>query len=94
GFLAEPASTWPNVFGRFRLFIDYPFFLPCFAAGLYAFITFVIPLFSLKETLPSKAKKNVYDVNNAESPLLNPDSNELDYGSTRHDTTISESSTV
>ncbi|KAI3605684.1 major facilitator superfamily multidrug-dha1 sub-family [Moniliophthora roreri] len=100
GFLAQPASTWPNVFGRFQLFIDYPFFLPCFAAGLYAFVTFVIPLFSLKETLPSKTRKDDYDDNDdlsAESPLLNSDSNEPDYGSTRYireNTTTSESSTI
>ncbi|KAF9254764.1 MFS general substrate transporter [Marasmius fiardii PR-910] len=75
GFLAEPANTWPNVFGKVPLFVNYPFFLPCFVAGMYAFSAFVIPLFRLRETHPSFQSKNESrshnsDVSSQTCPLL------------------------
>ncbi|KAK7043855.1 hypothetical protein VNI00_008020 [Paramarasmius palmivorus] len=99
GYLAEPATTWPGVFGKVKLFIDYPFFLPCFAAGLYAFMTFVIPLFNLKETLPSKTiTKSENEADDESSPLLNTisDPNEIDYGTAQHthESTTSESNAI
>ncbi|KAF9259465.1 hypothetical protein L218DRAFT_665918 [Marasmius fiardii PR-910] len=49
GFLAEPAKSWPNVFGKAPFLVNHPFFLPCFVAGMYAFSAFVVPLFGLRE---------------------------------------------
>ncbi|KAG7090166.1 hypothetical protein E1B28_011774 [Marasmius oreades] len=87
GFLAEPAKSWPNFFGRIPLFVDYPYFLPCFVTGLYAFMTFVIPLFGLKETHPSfKAKTQVLaDTGDltSQTPLL-ADRNDHSYDATRN----------
>ncbi|KAK7037835.1 hypothetical protein VNI00_010796 [Paramarasmius palmivorus] len=91
GYLAEPAKTWPSVFGKLQFFVDYPYFLPCFVAGLYAFITFIIPFFGLKETLASmtsiKAEREV-NAEEESAPLLGstPGSTEPEpnYGSTQH----------
>ncbi|KAL0569431.1 hypothetical protein V5O48_012535 [Marasmius crinis-equi] len=57
GLLSEPAATWPDVFGRLRLFVDYPYFLPCLIAGTYAFSVFLAVLIGLKESHPSLRKE-------------------------------------
>ncbi|KAL0570254.1 hypothetical protein V5O48_011716 [Marasmius crinis-equi] len=57
GLLANPARTWPKVFGKVPIFVDYPYFLPCLVAGLYAFVTFIVPLFGLRETHPAFQKE-------------------------------------
>ncbi|KAJ3898999.1 major facilitator superfamily multidrug-resistance, DHA1 sub-family [Lentinula edodes] len=68
GVLADPAARWPHVFGKLRFFIQYPWFLSCFAAGLLAFVAFVLSCGGLKETLPSKVKRKCVVES---SPLLN-----------------------
>ncbi|KAF5391985.1 hypothetical protein D9757_003305 [Collybiopsis confluens] len=57
GLLADPAATWPRTFGRLAFFIEYPWFLPCFAAGLIAFSAFLLSSWGLKETLRTKITK-------------------------------------
>ncbi|TEB35962.1 MFS general substrate transporter [Coprinellus micaceus] len=49
GSLANPAKKYPDVFGE-AFFEEYPYFLPCFAAGLLAFATAVFGVLSLSET--------------------------------------------
>ncbi|KAK1235353.1 hypothetical protein PQX77_001426 [Marasmius sp. AFHP31] len=57
GLLANPATRWPNTFGKFPFFYEYPYFLPCAAAGLFSFMCFVSAFVGLKESHPSyKAK--------------------------------------
>ncbi|KAJ3936874.1 MAG: major facilitator superfamily multidrug-resistance, DHA1 sub-family [Lentinula lateritia] len=68
GVLADPAARWPHVFGKLRFFIQYPWFLSCFAAGILAFVAFVLSCWGLKETLPSKVKRQCVVES---SPLLN-----------------------
>jgi hypothetical protein len=53
GFLSQPAKQWPNIFGSFQLFLDYPYSLPCLVTGLYIFITLVLCVFYLKEVSPA-----------------------------------------
>ncbi|KAK1226811.1 hypothetical protein PQX77_010218 [Marasmius sp. AFHP31] len=89
GLLADPAKTWPNVFGKVQLFIDYPFFLPCFVAGLYAFLTFIIPLFGLRETHPTLGRTEK-PVQNETDPLLSGH-DEPRYDGTRQATTPTNS---
>jgi len=59
GVLADPSARWPHIFGRFPLFTEFPWFLPCFAAGLLAFLAFIFSYWGLKETLPRKVKPKV-----------------------------------
>ena len=47
--LSQPAETWPSLFGTYKFFHQYPYFLPCAAAGLLAFISGTIAFLSLKE---------------------------------------------
>ncbi len=49
GILSNPATRWPRVFGKIQLFEDHPYLLPCLAAAVVAFLTFVIAFFGLKE---------------------------------------------
>lgn len=35
GFLALPAQNFPSVFGDNTFLIKYPYFLPCFIAGIF-----------------------------------------------------------
>lgn len=49
GVLASPATQWPQSFGKIAFFHDYPYFLACAAAGLFAFVAFVLSYIGLKE---------------------------------------------
>ncbi|KAF8344729.1 major facilitator superfamily domain-containing protein [Amanita rubescens] len=53
GVLSQPAARWPDTFGRLAYFNSHPYFLPCFAASLLAFLVFIAALTALEETLPS-----------------------------------------
>ncbi|KAF5359367.1 hypothetical protein D9756_003058 [Leucocoprinus leucothites] len=54
GVLSNPATRWPNVFGKIAVFVQHPYFLPCLVAGIISFFTFVIGFVGLKETLSSR----------------------------------------
>ncbi|KAF9062513.1 major facilitator superfamily domain-containing protein [Rhodocollybia butyracea] len=66
GILADPASRWPDIFGKFTFFQEYPWFLPCFTAGLLAFLAFLLSLWGLRETLSTKVKQTYTEA----APLL------------------------
>ena len=51
GVLANPATQWPQIFGKLVFFHDYPYFLPCAAAGLLCFVAFGLSYIGLKEVL-------------------------------------------
>ncbi|KAF8634151.1 hypothetical protein AX15_001051 [Amanita polypyramis BW_CC] len=64
GLLARPATRWPELFGKLAYLRDHPYFLPCFAASLVAFSSFLGGLVRLKETIRSgisqqKAKRGL-----------------------------------
>ncbi|KAH9481774.1 Major facilitator-type transporter psiT2 [Psilocybe cubensis] len=77
GSLSNPATRWPETLGHISYLKTHPYFLPCFVAAFFAFISFLIVCFVLEETLPSKAtrippKQNSTDVCSLKttSPLL------------------------
>ncbi|KIK60236.1 hypothetical protein GYMLUDRAFT_244664 [Collybiopsis luxurians FD-317 M1] len=72
GVLADPARTWPHVFGKIWFFEQYPWFLPCFAAGLLAFYAFALSSWGFKKTLPKKAMASPSLLNDAEAKLSSP----------------------
>ncbi|KAG6904689.1 hypothetical protein DXG01_008087, partial [Tephrocybe rancida] len=53
GMLSQPEKTWPDMFGKFAFFHQYPYFLPCAVAAFIAFLPTVLAFVGLKETLPS-----------------------------------------
>ncbi|KAJ7579081.1 major facilitator superfamily multidrug-resistance, DHA1 sub-family [Mycena floridula] len=57
GVLANPAISWPRIFGNFAFFYEYPYFLPCATAGFISFLAFLGGCFFLQETLPSRRKR-------------------------------------
>ncbi|KAG6330572.1 hypothetical protein ID866_8516 [Astraeus odoratus] len=51
GTLSRPQDHLPHLFSA-RFWADYPYFLPCAVASLFAVLVFLTILFFLKETLP------------------------------------------
>ena len=56
GYLAEPARTWPSVFGQ-TLFDEYPYLLPNALYGSVAALAWLVGLFSLRESLPPEERR-------------------------------------
>ncbi|WRT64295.1 uncharacterized protein IL334_001226 [Kwoniella shivajii] len=54
GFFAEPAKQWPNVFGRWSLFVHYPYALPCLICAVYILFSMILCAVWLKETRPEE----------------------------------------
>ncbi|KAF9141587.1 hypothetical protein BGX30_004504 [Mortierella sp. GBA39] len=50
GYLANPAQTFPEIFGDWEFFIEYPYFLPCFVASMGGVVGFLVGFFFLRET--------------------------------------------
>ncbi|KAF9116057.1 hypothetical protein BGX27_005086 [Mortierella sp. AM989] len=50
GYLANPAKTFPDIFGNWPFFIEYPYFLPCFVAAMGSVVGFIVGYFFLEET--------------------------------------------
>ncbi|KAJ3744835.1 major facilitator superfamily domain-containing protein [Lentinula detonsa] len=83
GILANPATQWPQLFGKFVFFRDFPYFLACAAAGLLAFVAFALSCIGLKESSPTfknQKMKNVTSFDESE-PLLQDDETQSNYGS-------------
>ncbi|KAI9626300.1 hypothetical protein KEM48_010552 [Puccinia striiformis f. sp. tritici PST-130] len=58
GYTAEPARQYPNsIFAKYTFFSTYPYFIPCFLAGLLNIFAVVLGILYLEETLPSKLIK-------------------------------------
>ncbi|KAG6819997.1 hypothetical protein H0H93_006616 [Arthromyces matolae] len=53
GLLAQPATRWPDVFGKISLLHEFPYLLPCAVAGLISLSIAICGFLGLKETLPS-----------------------------------------
>lgn len=66
GYLAQPAQQYPGIFGNIQFLIDYPYFLPCFIAGLTNALAVILGFFYLEETLPSREKKGKTSTGNGE----------------------------
>jgi MFS family permease len=54
GGLSKPAEQYPSVFGRIKLFKDFPYALPTFAAGAVGASAAIINALFVKETLNRK----------------------------------------
>ncbi|KAJ3081493.1 hypothetical protein HK102_002310, partial [Quaeritorhiza haematococci] len=50
GFLSNPVTKYPDLFGHIDFFRHYPYFLPCFVSALISITGFVIGFFYLEET--------------------------------------------
>ncbi|KAH9052774.1 MFS general substrate transporter [Lactarius vividus] len=57
GMLSRPQDRWPNVFSH-PFWGEYPYFLPCLAAALYALLSFSLAAIFLKETVNRDPKRN------------------------------------
>ncbi|KIK60237.1 hypothetical protein GYMLUDRAFT_43977 [Collybiopsis luxurians FD-317 M1] len=87
GILADPATTWPHIFGKISFFKEYPWFLPCFAAGLLAFVAFLLSSWGLKETLATKVTEKKSKSKSSPSLLLNDAEATPSYGSIQNEPT-------
>ncbi|KAF4604463.1 hypothetical protein EYR40_003237 [Pleurotus pulmonarius] len=54
GSLSHPAERFPRLFGRSKILLEYPYFLPCAISGTFALIAWLVTYFFLKETLAVK----------------------------------------
>ncbi|KAJ3556456.1 hypothetical protein NP233_g11973 [Leucocoprinus birnbaumii] len=93
GVLSNPATRWPNIFGKIALFKEHPYFLPCLVAAIVSFFTFIVASLGLKETHPSRliTKKPTDDkerrlasegLNASPADALLGNSESSDYGTT------------
>ncbi|KNZ58649.1 hypothetical protein VP01_1888g3 [Puccinia sorghi] len=58
GYTAEAARQYPHsIFNKYTFFSTYPYFIPCFLAGLLNLVALVLGALFLEETLPSKTSK-------------------------------------
>ncbi|KAF9290277.1 hypothetical protein BGZ68_007501 [Mortierella alpina] len=58
GYLANPAKTFPDTFGDWAFFIEYPYFLPCFVAAMGSVVGFIVGYFFLEETKGKRATQD------------------------------------
>ncbi|KAL0569629.1 hypothetical protein V5O48_012338 [Marasmius crinis-equi] len=79
GILSEPADRWPTIFGGV-FFRENPYFLPCAAAALFAFIAFVSCFFLLKEThkVHPRLKPNLESSSERDPLLQNAQNSNVD----------------
>lgn len=54
GSLADPARQYGGPFAKVQLFLDYPYALPSFIAGIFGLSAVIISVFFLEETLQSE----------------------------------------
>jgi len=58
GYTAEAARQYPHsIFNKYSFFSTYPYFIPCFLAGLLNLFAVLLGALFLDETLPSKTSK-------------------------------------
>ena len=51
GFLSRPAARWPDTLGRLAFLKNHPYFLPCLAVAIIAFVSFIGGFVALKEVI-------------------------------------------
>ncbi|KAG6810089.1 hypothetical protein H0H92_013363 [Tricholoma furcatifolium] len=87
GLLAEPATRWPIIFGKFPYFTLHPYFLPCAVAGLFSFLIALTAFIGLKESLPAALARVGKQSKNPElaERLLTDDN--TNYGTIQNDET-------
>ncbi|KAG0054512.1 hypothetical protein BGZ83_011106 [Gryganskiella cystojenkinii] len=71
GYLANPAQNFPDTFGHWPFFIEYPYFLPCLIAAIGSVVGFIVGYFFLEETrgrksLASTVEDNKIDATNGD----------------------------
>jgi len=79
GLLSEPAKKYS--WGQYRLFVLFPYLLPCLAAAFITTLTAIMTHFFLKETLQKKIGNVVYEVKvdvKIEEDVIEEDLNEED----------------
>ncbi|KAK2467254.1 hypothetical protein APHAL10511_000803 [Amanita phalloides] len=84
GLLSQPAIRWPETLGKITYLKNHPYFLPCFAAAMIAFLTYLGALVGLQETLPSAIlRKKQRHLQSSPSPSTNlsVDNDVPNYGS-------------
>ncbi|KZO91658.1 MFS general substrate transporter [Calocera viscosa TUFC12733] len=57
GALSKPCEQYPSIFGQLTLFVDYPYLLPCIAAGAMSGVGALLSVFFLHETRPLRDGK-------------------------------------
>ncbi|KAL1837254.1 hypothetical protein VTJ49DRAFT_4078 [Mycothermus thermophilus] len=67
GALADPARQYPDLFGRYRFFHDYPYALPSFVVGALTLTSVAAVAIFVQETL-MRPKKGVNDDCDGEEP--------------------------
>ena len=54
GFLTNPATQFPELFGKIQFLHENPYFLPCLVSAFISLVGFAIGFFYLEETLSSR----------------------------------------
>jgi len=65
GLLADPAKQYPSLFGSWKLFVEFPFLLPCIAGAMFSLIGWVFGFYFLEETKGLKVQPKESDADGA-----------------------------
>ncbi|KAH8823948.1 major facilitator superfamily domain-containing protein [Flagelloscypha sp. PMI_526] len=72
GVFAEPAHNWPNTLGKFELFQNRPYLLPCIITGILCFICFAFAFVGFEETHPSFKRSPTLQPPQSSSQTISP----------------------
>ncbi|KAI6126251.1 major facilitator superfamily domain-containing protein [Pisolithus croceorrhizus] len=70
GTFSHVASKYPDLLG-YAIFKKYPYFFPCLVSAIIAFFGVLLGFVFLKETVPSKRKRNNVECTSSKSSLDN-----------------------
>ncbi|EOA19567.1 hypothetical protein CARUB_v10002619mg [Capsella rubella] len=76
GFLAQPAKQYPSLFSHDSIFGRFPYFLPCFAISIFAFLVTLITLW-IPETLHNHKFDDEQSYDDVKVLSHDPESNEV-----------------
>ncbi|KAJ2889805.1 hypothetical protein IWW38_004488, partial [Coemansia aciculifera] len=72
GVFSNPATQYPGLFGNSKLFIYFPYLLPCLIGSVVAVYGLAVSVFNFKETLikPTQSKQTESAASTEGTPLL------------------------
>ncbi|KAJ2689576.1 hypothetical protein IWW39_001380 [Coemansia spiralis] len=77
GVFSNPAEQFPGLFGNFKLFIYFPYLLPCLMGSTVAAYGLAVGLFNFKETLILKPTQPTHEEAASEQPAAAGGSTEV-----------------
>jgi hypothetical protein len=68
GWLSDPYDRYPNTFGKFEFWKNYPYALPCFVIAFYCITAWILAFFCLEEVRIMARKWQNFDTEDPDRP--------------------------